>query len=294
MPLSALHPESTVSYTDGFAFLNIANPATAWGVYRGAIPSTVALADRTGRPDILPFMTAFRATNRDWLVRETLLEEVRLLVAPNAVSRLGGVFYFPTLRSAELAVINEWGGAFQSKFLAEVEAHPRRAVTVADANWISAFDIQNVEDFRRHSERYWRGDAFPGREPHWEHILDGTLVVCGTDLRRRAGSLLKQKFPDCLWLLELCRLGPLLDSTVGLISAHFVKCEGGYRTSFQVDMRDASDPAFLERLDALLASDCAVDWSSLRSSEYGEPRVPDFRPYELPITYIPPQGLHAR
>lgn len=290
MPLPPLHPESAVAGEDGFVFMNIHNPAAAWGAYRGVIPCTAALADETGRHDILPFMTAFRANKPEWLIRETLLEAVRVEVSPDSVSRLGGLFYFPTLRAAELAVINGWGSTFHPRYLAEVEAHPRLAITTADANWIAELDLGDLNAFRRHAVAYWRGDAVPGREPHWENILDGSLVVCGTDLRNRARERLEREFPDCMWLLELCRLGPYLNSRIGSISAHITKTDGGYRTSFQVDMRDADEPVFLERFSAFEAAGGVVDRASLDSVKNGgEARVPDFRPYELPITLLSPR-----
>lgn len=290
MPLPPLHPESAVVGEDGFVFMNIRNPAAAWGAYRGVIACTAALADETGRHDTLPFMTAFRANKPEWLIRETLLEAVRVEVSPTSVSRLGGLFYFPTLRAAELAVINGWGCTFHPRYLAEVEAHPRLAITTADANWIAELDLGDLDVFKRHAGAYWRGDAVPGREPHWENILDGSLVVCGTDLRNRARERLEREFPECMWLLELCRLGPYLNSSIGSISAHIINTDGGYRTSFQVDMRDVNEPAFFERLSDFEAAGGIVDRASLASmNNLSEVRVPDFRPYELPITLLPPR-----
>ena len=280
----------------GWVYLNILHPMVAWGCYRGVIASTTVLWDESGRPDALPLMTALRASDQRWLMREHKLEQVRQMVAPRSVPRIGGLFCFTDLQLAERAL--GWGVAFRTELLAEVEVHARAPATLVDARWLASPELPlDDESATQWMQGYWSGQPKPGGEPHWETIVDGRLVVCGTELRERAHRIVAAKFPHSLALLELSRLGACLGSEVGTINAYLRADATGSRVRFEMDERDVTSHAFRDQLTTFIHAGNPVDWDRLAPFfDQSKPlNAPDFGPYEkcLDLPSGPPEFFIA-
>jgi hypothetical protein len=193
--------------TDAWAYLNIHNPVCAWAAYRSSMVSAPE------NPGFLSVWTAamVKSKNVAWLNREQALEDRRQRYFPQRVSRLKGMFCFTDLASAEWAL--QWGSAvkhFRPDFLSELslaEASPER--DRLDSNWITYAkrDEQGFPTDHEWIHRYWSGDPFPGKEPVWETLVRGRLLLLGTELRQRAYALLEKHMPQSLSLAEIGRLG---------------------------------------------------------------------------------------
>jgi hypothetical protein len=173
---------------------------------------------------------------------------------------------------------------FQPEFLAELnlsEAGIRR--DKLDANWITYAPIDKGGTLTDKSwiKGYWAGQPYPNEEPIWETLIDGRLIVLGTDIRERAYRAIKSEFPDSLMFLEIARLAACVGSDLGTIST-FIRREGDELVlDYLMDMRDADDPQVLGKLAALKERGHPVNWADMKphidQKSFG--RVPDLRPY---------------
>jgi hypothetical protein len=225
--------------TDAYVFLNIRDPLCAWSTYRSVL---VAAQDA---PGFLSVWTAgrLRLNNDEKFGIEIGLEKVRRQHHPTRVSRLRGMYCFLDLGGAERAL--SWGNHFRPEFLAELslaEAGARR--DRLDANWIT----HRGGKFNDWMDRYWRGEAFPDDEPLWETIVDGRMIVLGTTLRERAYQVIKRDFPESLTFLEIARLAASVGSDLGNIAAHLRQSADDFILDYVMDMRDAENPDFHEKL----------------------------------------------
>lgn len=232
--------------TDAWAYMNVYHPVCAWALYRGFL---IAKFDPIGFLNARS--AAVLARNDAVLEMELRLEEVRRAKFQGRVSRMDGFFCFLDRASAIRA--QKWAGKhFSAEFLVELsleEAGPRR--DRLDSNWIteSATHPLSADEWMT---RYWSGDPCPGMEPIWECLVDGRIVVLGTELRDFAASLIEKHMPDSVTLAEVSRLAALAGSDLGAIAAFARRNEDCLHIEHYLNMADANDKDFLGKLKALL------------------------------------------
>lgn len=246
---------------EGFMYLDIDDPIVAWNTYRGVLISQ-KLVERGMYGDCVPALSVTMARilmygNWERLEFEHELENSRANAFPHRVSRLTGLYVFDTPESA-LAAAGEWDGHIDLEKLTDVgiSAAPNR--TRVDANWITWMlrerEAQNPE-WRHGIHPYWSSEPCPFfPEAIWEVLVDGAVTVWGTRLRKQAYDLIRQEWPMSLALLEQSRLAAALGSDLGHISA-LITAEKGYPLmSFHMDMRDARNREYTDRLRAYVAA----------------------------------------
>src|SRR5262249_11452447 len=216
------------------------DPVCAWATYRRVLVSAQEA------PGFVSIWSAgiMRTESPQRLAREFALEQYRRLFHPEKISRLQGMFCFLDLKSAEGAL--SWGGPgnhFRPEYLAELSlTHAGQRRDRFDANWV----VNEPGDW---ISRYWAGEGYPAKEPIWETLIDGRMVVLGTDLVTRAYDVIKRRFPDSLTFLEIARIAARVGSDLGNIFAHLREDSDDLVLSYGMDMREAGDPEFLSKLE---------------------------------------------
>lgn len=269
--------------TDAYAFLDIDNPLCAWATYRGTLVSAP-----TTHPGFVSVWTAgiLRANDPSRVSFELAIEEVRTKHFPHRISRLQGMFCLPDIESAKRACL--WDCArkthFQPSYLAElslIEAGDRR--DRLDANWITHAPINKAGFLTDITwiPQYWAGDPYPDESPTWETLVDGRLIVLGTDIRERAYAAIKAEFPESLMFLEIARQAAWIGSDLGAVAALLRREDGDIILDYAMNMVDADNPEFLSRLAALQESGHPINRGDMKphieKGSFG--RVPDMRPY---------------
>ena len=187
---------------DAYIYLNLENPAVAWGVARGVLPSAryiETLVEDHAVP--ISFMLAgmLECEGNPRYPNELIIDEARLKFGPkDTSSRLWGMFCFPDLESAQRAA-SLWNYYFIPDNLVAVEVEGAGQYQRFDFNWITFaplldngyLDTTQLDWL----ERYWSGDKFPRKPPVWEIIIDGKMTIFGTEVRKRAYERICQKVP---------------------------------------------------------------------------------------------------
>jgi hypothetical protein len=274
--------------TDGWAYLNIANPLCAWAAYRGALVSIPS------EPGFISVWSAslLKSGSIDRIAREAAIERCRAQFYPQRVSRLRGMYCFDDLGSAERAL--EWGAHFRVSNLAELSFAEVARGDRLDSNWITHGDFSDPQNAA--SFGYWSGQEFPGREPVWETLVEGRIYVLGTSLRERAYELVERHMPDATPLLEIGRVAAWIGYDVGAVFA-FLRDAGEYvDLNYCMSMADAENPDFLKKLEALRASGHPFRPEASKAFAEDRVRMPDLRPFgfrklksELPFVGPQPQ-----
>lgn len=265
--------------TNAWGYLNITRPVCAWATYRGAlVPADNSIGN-------ISTWTAGRLWAQDfaWLEVEAMLESVRQVAFLDRVSRLKGVYVFPDVLSAQRA--SSWSGdTFQSRYLAELHVVGGLTGTATmDANWITHALSGDLPDDWPFS--YWSGEAFPGAEPIWEVVVSNRAYVLGTELRERAYQVIKRYLPDTLSILEIGRLAAATGSDLGNIACNIFDDGDHISSRHLLDMRDADDPVFLQRLGELLAAGHPKRQEALDvGAEQGIFTLPDMRPLDFTVS----------
>lgn len=268
--------------TDAYAFLDVDRPLCAWATYLGVLVSA------PNQPGFVSVWTAGLLHNSasGRVSFETAIEAVRATKFPHRISRLRAMFCVPDRESAVRAYSWDDGRRthFQPEYLAELslsQAGPRR--DRLDANWITYAPTDRNGFLTDDSwiPRYWAGDAFPDKSPIWEVLVDGRLIVLGTDIRKRAYEAIKSEFPHSLMLLEIARQAAWAGSDLGSICA-FVHKEGeDLVLDYAMNMEDADNPEFLSKLKSLKESGHPINWADMvrhiANDSFG--RTPDLRTY---------------
>jgi hypothetical protein len=276
--------------TDAYAYLDIRDPVCAWATYRGVLVSAGTAASN-GEAGLISVMSAglMHPNNRpSRLSNELILENVRKAMHSNRVSRLSGMYCFLDIESAQRAAAL-WGSLrnhFRPEYLAELHLQSSFSRDRLDSNWITFSPRDERGFFLMHdldwTNRYWDGEPFPDRLPIWETIFEGRMFVLGTELRNRAYAVIRETFPESLGLLEIARQAAWVDSDLGNTAAWLAEEGEDIALHYLLDMRDASNPNFLAKLDQLKKENHPVNWDDLRphleKGSFG--RVPDLRPYE--------------
>lgn len=274
--------------TDAFAYLDIDNPVCAWATYRGALVCAPA------QPGFLSVWSAglIRAGNLARIGNELTIEAVRVASFGDRTSRLRGVFCFADPISAERA--REWkhfgAGHFKREYMAElslIEASGSRERS--DANWITYAPTNGDGGLTDVSwiPRYWAGEPFPTKEPIWETLVDGRLLVLGTDLRKAAYAAIKSEFPQSLLFLEMARMAAQVGSDLGSITAFLLRQEKDLRLDYLMNMQDTENIDVLDKMNALWRTDTPPNWADIEPhySKGSFGNIPDLRPYgfSLPL-----------
>jgi hypothetical protein len=224
------------------------------------------------------------------LSNERFIESVRAANWPQKISRLTGMYCFPDRCSAERACVL-WNKQNDNHFhldrLAEVEIFPVSSPTTVDSNWYTyarcgadgSLDSASLNWI----DSYWAGEPCPAQEPIWETIVDGRFVVCGTGLRLAAYKVVVDYFRKSLAFLEFARLSVSLGSDLGAICAFLIDRGDRYELTYEMDMRDACDTIFLDRLRVQIANGEPVNRADLCVPAGGLDRMPDLRSYFVSI-----------
>ena len=262
---------------DGFAYLDIDLPYVAWSAYRGILITPSSAQVPGGR--FVSWWLCNLLRNPVHLERELALERVREQQFPERISRLVGLFCFMDKTCAVRAV--RWGGHFRAENLVELSFSEAKGRDQLDANWITYGAKSPNKEWM---SRYWQGDPYPYAEPVWETLVEGKVVVLGTDIRERAYQVVCATWPDSLMFLEISRLGAWIGSDIGSINVFMAdELERSHEFRFMLDMRDANDPGFLERLTQLMASDHPVNRAAFgphyEQGSFG--CTPDMTPFQF-------------
>lgn len=272
--------------TDAYAYLDVQSPVCAWCVYRGVLVA----ANMHDQPGFISVWSAslLRNSEPQRLRREFTLEIARQVHFPNLVSRLSGMYCFVDIDSARRAA-SSWRGHFELENLVELHLDGPRSSQKFDANWIRD-DLSDPT----WQNRYWQGDPCPDAEPIWEMVFDGRMIVLGTTVREKAYQVVKREFPNSLGILEIARQAAWVDSDLGDI-CHWAHEEGdALYVEYLLNMRDADDPNFLDRLGALHKNGHEINWTDLgphlEAGSFGN--VPDLR--HLNFSILKPNNVNFR
>ena len=272
-----------MQYTSVYAYLNIEDPFCAWATYRGVlVPS----------PDVNGFVSVWlagllKSQNQNRLSVENKLESVRNQNYTSCVSRLQGMFCFMDKESAKQAA-HSWGANdsnhFSASNLAELGiSNTTDRLEQFDANWITWAHSNPNQSLKDDSwiNKYWSGQPYPEGEPIWETLYLGRLNVLGTELREKAYERIKIEFPKSLAFLEVSRISAFLGSNLGSISRFISNAPDEPRLIYHMDMQDAENPIYLQKVEEFMESEQPVNYDDLLPHLNGHSfgHVPDFRPY---------------
>jgi hypothetical protein len=257
--------------TDGWAYLNISNPVCAWATYRGFLVSV------PNDPGVISVWAASMLKTADAvrIHQESVLERCRATFYPERVSRLKGMYCFMDLQSAEAAL--NWGSHFKVQNLAELSFEEVQKGDRLDSNWITYGDFH--DELNRAAFGYWSGQPMPNRDPIWEVIVEGRLIVLGTELRERAYALIERNMPDSVAILELARVAAWAGSNLGSTFA-FLQDDGDYLVlNYIMDMKEGNDPDFIRRISELGSSGHPMRPEAVKAFKDDTVRRPDLRPF---------------
>ncbi len=266
--------------TDGYIFLDINRPYVAWATYRSVLISPPNIQDSNGR--FVSWWQADLHRNSTHVKREIAIEEVRVQKFPGRVSRLNGIFCFLDKENA-IDAADHWGGHFKTENLAEVNLLEAQGRDQLDSNWITYADSNTVLPSVDWITRYWRGEPYPGKKPIWETLVEGKVAVLGTALRKQAYEIVRTNWPDSLMYLEISRLGAWIGSDIGSMSVYMAEDAEKYNFTFCMDMRDADNKNFLNRLSQLIKTGHPVNYADVKphydKGSFG--KVPDMSSFQF-------------
>ena len=165
----------------------------------------------------------FQCEARTRFYNESLIEEIRAKEFPEQISRLRGLYFFPTKEDAKAAISQGWDAHFSEQNRLELRLYPNQPITKVDANWIThektdghgRIDANDLDWIRA----YWRGETCPCTQaPAWELIAVGEAVVLDVEVRRRCYDRLRQLFPDSWVPIEMSHLAGEVGTRGGLIA----------------------------------------------------------------------------
>ena len=259
-----------------FAYLDIDHPVVAWGAYRGVLISAHAEARPPEAPVSMMFAGMIQHENNARLHNEFLIERVRTEKFWHQISRLTGMYFFTDVGQADAAL--PWGGHFRPENLAELEVHPVGPYSKVDANWITHAEVDGNGRIDPAAtewiEKYWAGEP-SSDSPVWETIVDGRAMIFGTELRQRAYDHVARAFPNALDTLEIALLAAEVGSDLGQTTAWIARTSADrFRLAYYLDMRDAENLEFLDRLGKHKGPRNLKDLAPGKKT-FG---LPDFRP----------------
>ncbi|WP_456795081.1 hypothetical protein [Curtobacterium sp. PvP017] len=207
----------------------------AWLAYRGVLESvsTVAAEHSISIWARAATVAVLRENKKWFYLRERRLELARLLTCPTSVSRLMGLFAFPSRDFMNRAVA-EWG--FQDHFVSEVEIQPGTRLSWHDSQWLESAN-HDAEQGLAAASAYAQGIPFDDN-PFWEILVDGRAAVLDTDLRTRGRSVVQHHWPDSLPALEIARLAAEIGLPFGHIASYPIFNDTEVRLSWAINLAD--------------------------------------------------------
>lgn len=255
-----------------WVYLNISDPLVAWAAYRGILVS----ADRVGHPHAISHWHANllrSAPDAPSSYRvEQLVEQTRQRTMSECASRLVGFYAFPDRQTA--IQVGARSG-FDRSCLVEIEILEGSTISSLDSAWWQEMPNPSGTGW---IESYLSGRSF-GPHRQAELVIQGKALVLGTGIRERARDVVLGLWPESAPLLEFARLGVELDSNLGLISARVSSGVDIIRVGYILDMRDADEPDFLDRLGTYSGP---IDHAAINNGPDSF-RVPDLRDHEFTI-----------
>lgn len=273
---------------EGFMYLDVENPLTAWNTYRGVLISQSYIQeDATLAAPALSMTMTKMFMDRNWnrLQFEFELEKVRVKNFGTSVSRLNCLYVFDEPESALAAADDErWGGHIHQENLTDIGVsaidHSR-----LDANWISwmlQMYYNNDSAWFSGISPYWSGEMCTYFDkPIWEVLINGSIAIWGTTLRERAYQITKQYSPLTVGLLEQSRLAAHLGSGLGHLSAFVINENEKSIMKFYINMKDAHNKIYTDRLATYMKENPhAVNFRALEAGgdKFG---LPNLRACEL-------------
>jgi hypothetical protein len=245
-----------------YAFLNVEDPFVAWQVYRGALASPGIAHESALSLWLAEHLRSLSQGNQRQgrFQTEIAIEQARGRQYSRVVSRLRGFYAFPEELSAIRAAETWPGRHFDARFLAEIHVLEGARVSRHDSNWIT----RELDP----TDGVWIDAYLSGRQadkhPIWELLMEARAVVYGTELRKRAYETVRRTWPDSLALLEIARLGGELGSDLGLITPMMLGNQKvGLEVAYCLNMLDAKNDVFLERLRQHREKGGAMNWDDL-------------------------------
>ncbi|WP_157958230.1 hypothetical protein [Salinicola sp. CR57] len=237
---------------EGFLFLNIDNFACAWNTYIGCIHSADAGLTKPKGLAVSSWMAFLLKDMRRFEI-ESVFERVRQAERPGAPSRMRGFFVLEDMESA-VRILDEdpWGCHFCEEFITDIGVSAVSEVRV-DSNWFHYYRklIGEGGDATDIARNYWGGKPCPKEAPIWETIVDGEIMVWGTELRKHAFENIKMRAPQCIPFLEVARITHLSLKGYGEVAAFFDSAEAQYVKYFiKAEGSDEELTALLEKAEA--------------------------------------------
>lgn len=270
-----------------YACLDISNPMIEWEVAIGRISSGVERSpDGFGISARMHSLLRLAAANGidQRLLNEFKLERVRQQVAPNAVSRLDGLYFFRSYDEA-LRGLDRFGWHHKVDLLARVLFWPT-AVTEVDSEWITSHLREPDEDWM---PGYWSGVP-AGGEPLIEVLAQGVGLIDNTELRRRAYEGAVKRYPLFSKVLSFGAAAFWCGhDTVAQAKPGVLLTDGGITASAYIYMKDfeAGSALDMEKVIDQCISDGAVFPYDPRCDESDDLVLPDFT--ELTATITDPE-----
>lgn len=235
---------------EGFAYVNIDNPMTAWNVVRSSFYSP-SLLPRSEQPGALSFSMAdlLRDGNAARAAAEFRLEYVRRRHFPDAVSRVTGMFLFDDIDSAAQVWSGAWSGHFTQEYLTDVGVSADR-FSRHDATWITMMrNNENIllNGWEAMAEGYWSSEP-ASNQPIWERVIEGSITIWGLDLKTRALEKVRKSWPQSLPLLAISANSAAMGSFDGAVVPYAVRKDKILEIAYFLRMVDAKDPEFCDRL----------------------------------------------
>jgi len=245
-----------------YAFLDVEDPFVAWQVYRGALASSAVAHESALSLWLAEYLRSLsQGTQRQRQFQtEIAIEQIREQRYPQVVSRMRGFYAFPDELSAVRAAETWSGSRFDPQFLTEIHVLEGARTSRHDSSWITR-ELDPTDG--AWIDAYLAGKE-AGKHPIWELLMEARAIVYGTDLRKRAHETVRRTWPDSLALLEIARLGGELGSDLGLITPMMLgNQKDGHEIAYCLNMLDAENDDFLERLRQHREGGGAMNWNGL-------------------------------
>lgn len=237
-----------------FAYLDYHNPTVSWNIARGAFCSPSLVPEYAGQNSFISVSMAGLLANssRERLRSEIAIDEVRLRLFPNCVSRLTGFFVFDEIESiARFWDSNSWGGHFSDDYLSDVFVTSTKSTRI-DSNWISRIVNANGEllpSWYNNAISYWRGDICVPMEPIWERIVEGNLTVWSNRVRGEAVREILSVWPNSSNLLSYACFCAAYGSYDGILFPYMTQPQNDVMAvTYTLRMVQANDADFINAI----------------------------------------------